>query len=147
MCEGSRLTEAMRSVPFRLGRRDAAAMIFAVLISISIATIAPYPGHEWTLLIFSALPLVAMMRSHPHLVGVAMILSSVLIRIAFAGAAHTDTLDIAQSAAARALTGSNPYGVGYASSIPPGIPYPYGPLGLLWCCRANLWNSRARLAR
>jgi hypothetical protein len=30
-----------------------------------------------------------------------------------------------------AVTGANPYGIGYAESVPAGSPYPYGPLAML----------------
>ena len=62
----------------------------------------------------------------------ALIFGSVLLRLAYAGMGQTDQLLVAQAAAEHVLGGGNPYGVGYAVTIPPGAPYPYGPLGLVW---------------
>lgn len=47
---------------------------------------------------------------------------------------HTgsDVLDVTGAAIQRMLAGGNPYGVGYDVSRPPGAPFPYGPLALLW---------------
>ena len=44
----------------------------------------------------------------------------------------SDVLDVTAAAIDRTLAGLNPYGVGYEESRPPGAPYPYGPLALLW---------------
>lgn len=44
----------------------------------------------------------------------------------------SDVLDVTAAAIDRALAGLNPYGTGYEESRPPGAPYPYGPLALLW---------------
>lgn len=44
----------------------------------------------------------------------------------------SDVLDVTEAAIARWLAGGNPYGIGYAVTIPPGSPFPYGPVALLW---------------
>ena len=44
----------------------------------------------------------------------------------------SDVLDVTEAAVARWLAGGNPYGIGYAVTIPPGSPFPYGPVALLW---------------
>src|SRR3970282_2470031 len=44
----------------------------------------------------------------------------------------SDFLDVTEAAVARGLAGGNPYGIGYAVTIPPGSPFPYGPVALLW---------------
>ena len=44
----------------------------------------------------------------------------------------SDVLDVTAAAIDRVVAGLNPYGVGYEESRPPGAPYPYGPLALLW---------------
>jgi hypothetical protein len=44
----------------------------------------------------------------------------------------SDVLDVTAAAIDRVLAGLNPYGVSYEESRPPGSPYPYGPLALLW---------------
>jgi hypothetical protein len=54
------------------------------------------------------------------------------MRFGFLFEGFSDQITVAQAAGARALGGLNPYGVGYAESSPPGAPFPYGPLALLW---------------
>jgi hypothetical protein len=44
----------------------------------------------------------------------------------------SDVLAVTEAAIREALAGGNPYGHGYEQSVPPGAPYPYGPLALLW---------------
>jgi hypothetical protein len=44
----------------------------------------------------------------------------------------SDVLDVTAAAIDRVLAGLNPYGVGYEQSRPPGSPFPYGPLAILW---------------
>ncbi len=44
----------------------------------------------------------------------------------------SDVLTVTIAAASRALAGLDPWGVGYAVSLPPGAPFPYGPLALVW---------------
>jgi hypothetical protein len=39
---------------------------------------------------------------------------------------------VTRSALGYATLGQNPYGFGYAESRPPGAPFPYGPIDLLW---------------
>ncbi|HYN69893.1 MAG TPA: hypothetical protein VEX41_06770 [Candidatus Eisenbacteria bacterium] len=54
------------------------------------------------------------------------------LRIAIKDQVGSDVLDVVAAAIDRTLGGENPYGVGYDASNPPGAPYPYGPLALLW---------------
>lgn len=44
----------------------------------------------------------------------------------------SDVLSVVQAAATTVLAGGNPYGHGFAESLPPGAPYAYGPIALLW---------------
>jgi hypothetical protein len=44
----------------------------------------------------------------------------------------SDVLVVTEAATREMLAGGSPYGVGFAESIPPGAPYAYGPLALLW---------------
>ena len=44
----------------------------------------------------------------------------------------SDVLTVTQAAIRATLAGLNPYGVGYQESMPPGAPFAYGPLALLW---------------
>lgn len=44
----------------------------------------------------------------------------------------SDVLTVTEAAAREMLAGGNPYGHGFEASIPPGAPFAYGPLALLW---------------
>ena len=43
------------------------------------------------------------------------------------------------------LDGANPYGIGYAQSVPPGAPFAYGPVALLWYLPAATDAGRLEL--
>ncbi len=62
----------------------------------------------------------------------ALFVAGIDLRVAYQGVGWTDVADVTRAAIAQALTGGNPYGVGYAVSDPPGAPFAYGPLLLLW---------------
>lgn len=72
------------------------------------------------------------LRRRPLVVGLLILVASVVMRVGFVGIGYADQITVSQSAWDRVLGGGNPYGVGYASSYPPGAPFPYGPLGLIW---------------
>lgn len=44
----------------------------------------------------------------------------------------SDVSDVTQMAIMTMREGGNPYGIGYVVSRPPGAPFPYGPVDLLW---------------
>ncbi len=44
----------------------------------------------------------------------------------------SDVLVVSEAATREMLAGGNPYGHGFAESFPPGAPFAYGPLALLW---------------
>ncbi len=45
---------------------------------------------------------------------------------------YSDVLAVTEAAAREMLAGGNPYGHGFEASVPPGAPFAYGPLALLW---------------
>jgi hypothetical protein len=45
---------------------------------------------------------------------------------------YSDVLAVTEAAVREALAGGNPYGHGFAASLPPGAPFAYGPLALAW---------------
>jgi hypothetical protein len=55
-----------------------------------------------------------------------------LLRVQAYGVGFSDALDVTVAAIDRVLAGGNPYGIGYAETTPPGAPFPYGPVSLLW---------------
>jgi len=75
-----------------------------------------------------------------------IIAASIFLRIGFADRCCADQIIVSQSAWERVLSGAGPYGVGYASSIPPGSPFPYGPLGVIWWVPGPIVEFAAALA-
>ena len=61
-----------------------------------------------------------------------LLVGALATRYAIRSEVGSDVLDVTAAAIDRVLAGHNPYGVGYEESRPPGAPYPYGPLALLW---------------
>ncbi|CAN5744340.1 hypothetical protein BH23CHL7_BH23CHL7_04130 [soil metagenome] len=66
-----------------------------------------------------------------RLAALGLLLAGVDLRIDYAQTG-SDVLDVTRAAIEHALAGGNPYGIGYPESRPPGAPFPYGPLALLW---------------
>ncbi len=56
----------------------------------------------------------------------------VMLRVWAVGGGWSDVMLVTDAALHRMLDGGGPYGVGYAESIPPGAPFAYGPMALLW---------------
>jgi hypothetical protein len=63
---------------------------------------------------------------------VALAGAGALLRVQAYGVGFSDALDVTVAAIEQVLDGGNPYGIGYAETTPPGAPFPYGPLSLLW---------------
>ena len=63
---------------------------------------------------------------------VALLVAGLDLRLAYFSPAGSDVDDVTRAAIARMLSGQSPYGVAYPQSVPPGSPFPYGPLTLLW---------------
>jgi hypothetical protein len=61
----------------------------------------------------------------------ALLVAGVDLRLAYQ-ATGSDVLIVTRAAIDTVLAGGNPYGIGYDVSVPPGAPFPYGPLALLW---------------
>ncbi len=62
---------------------------------------------------------------------VVLLLVGIALRMAPASG-FSDVLVVTEAAIREMLAGGNPYGHGYAESLPPGAPFAYGPLALLW---------------
>jgi hypothetical protein len=54
------------------------------------------------------------------------------LRAAAVGGGWSDVMLVTDAAVRTMLAGSSPYGIGYQESIPPGAPFAYGPVALLW---------------
>jgi hypothetical protein len=73
------------------------------------------------------------LRFHVGLAAVvALLFVGIDLRATYVGVGYSDVGVVTLAAIERALEGGNPYGVGYAVSSPPGSPFAYGPLTLLW---------------
>jgi hypothetical protein len=70
-------------------------------------------------------------RVAPLAIG-ALLVIGVALRASVKIHAGSDVMDVTAAAIQQALAGGNPYGIGYEVSRPPGAPFPYGPLALLW---------------
>jgi hypothetical protein len=57
----------------------------------------------------------------------------------------SDVLVVTEAAIREVLAGGNPYGHGFEASVPPGAPYAYGPLALLWYLPALGGATRVEL--
>src|SRR6266487_3300418 len=65
--------------------------------------------------------------------GIAILLvAGIALRLGVANHRASDVLDVTGDAVRQALLGLNPWGHGYQISRPPGAPFPYGPLEILW---------------
>jgi hypothetical protein len=61
-----------------------------------------------------------------------LLVGALAIRYQIRSNVGSDVLDVTAAAIDRVFAGLNPYGVGYEQSRPPGSPFPYGPLAILW---------------
>ena len=112
-----------------LDRYRVALVVSGVGFGLMAALLADF-GRPWAWLAVATVPVaLALPRRYGAL---ALIFGSLVLRLAYAGTGQTDQILVAQAAAEHVLGGGNPYGVGYTATIPPGAPYPYGPLGLVW---------------
>ena len=103
---------------------------FGVLVLLggqSFWTLATHLWNPWVLLIWLAAIPLSLRWPVPTIIA-----ASLILRLGFVDRCCADQIIVSQSAWERVLSGLGPYGVGYASAIPPGAPYPYGPLGIIW---------------
>jgi hypothetical protein len=84
------------------------------------------------LLVVTATLLVSLRWHIPHVAILVLLVCGLALRAAAVGGGWSDVMLVTQAAIHTMLDGANPYGIGYAQSIPPGAPFAYGPLALLW---------------
>jgi hypothetical protein len=110
-----------------------AAIILYTILALLASGVSASEGHPEALLALLAVPIAIVGRSRTWLFAAANIIGGVWLRIAYTQFGDlTDQLIVSQAAFDVLLAGGNPYGIGYAESVPPGAPYPYGPLAMLW---------------
>jgi len=61
-----------------------------------------------------------------------VIFCAVMLRWSVSNNEASDVSDVTRMAIMTMQEGSNPYGIGYFISRPPGAPFPYGPVDLFW---------------
>lgn len=106
--------------------------LFAILATE--ATRVAVANGRWTAVLvwLVAIALAYLWRSRPAVIAVVIVATSVLLRLHYLGIGFADQITVSQSAWERVIAGGNPYGAGYETTFPPGAPFPYGPLGLVW---------------
>ena len=101
------------------------------VLALAVATIGLGQGRPWGFAVLLVLPVAVWARDRPWLFAIALIIGGAFLRLLFLGLQDADQVRVAQAALDTVLAGGNPYGHGYAVSIPPGAPFPYGPLALI----------------
>jgi hypothetical protein len=86
-------------------------------------------GYPAASLALVAIPAGLLLLRRPLLLGLVMAAASVYLRALYLGIPETcDQMAVSRAALGVIDGGGNPWGFGYAESVPPGAPYPYGPL-------------------
>lgn len=109
----------------------------AVWLSLIVALVATLQAGTPPRMVVLALMVVAITlavsvrwRIGPAVVVVLLLLGLALRAVPSAG--FSDVLVVTEAATRELLAGGNPYGHGFEQSFPPGAPFAYGPLALLW---------------
>jgi hypothetical protein len=105
-------------------------LLVAIVLILPAATPRP-TALGWFLVLLAVLAAALRWRIGPVAI-LAITGAGLGMRIALAQVGLSDVLTVTSAAIERVLGGGNPYGVAYAVSDPPGAPFPYGPLSLLW---------------
>jgi hypothetical protein len=123
-----------------------AFLVFAIL-ALEPVRAAAVNGRRTAILVWLvALVLAYLWRSRPVLIAAVIVVTSALLRLHFLGIGFADQITVSQSAWEWVVAGGNPYGIGYESTIPPGAPFPYGPLGLVWWLPGPIIEFAAAIA-
>jgi hypothetical protein len=124
---GSALDRVLR-VPWQSA---VAFTIFAIALQRSVdAEIAR--GYPMAWLALLAIPVGLFLLRRPLLLALVMAMAGTYLRALYLSAPETcDQLAVSRAALGVAMGGGNPYGIGYAESVPAGSPFPYGPLAML----------------
>jgi len=91
----------------------------------------PPPVAVLSLIAVVATLLVSLRWRAGRLAIIVLLLVGIALRLA-PSSGFSDVLEVSQAAARQMLEGGNPYGQGFPVSVPPGAPFAYGPLALLW---------------
>lgn len=120
------------------GRRPDAATAWPTWLALLIAAaLLTWTGTPPTMVVASLLVVVATLllslRFAVEPVALLVLLGvGVALRWAAVGGGWSDVMLVTGAAIRTMLEGGVPYGIGYQESIPPGAPFAYGPIALLW---------------
>jgi hypothetical protein len=93
---------------------------------------APRPGILlWCAVLLATLLISLRFRIAPLAV-IVMAVAGLGVRIVLDGSGFSDVLTVTSAAIAQVLSGHSPWGVLYPESVPPGAPFPYGPIAIFW---------------
>jgi hypothetical protein len=110
------------------------SVVIALVVAILLAIQPGRPGGE-TIAAVTILAVVLGLATRWRVATLAiasLLVIGIAVRAAITIHSGSDVLDVTIAAIQRATAGLNPYGVGYDVTRPPGAPFPYGPLTLLW---------------
>jgi hypothetical protein len=125
---GTRTAAALRR-GLRLPVHSLVAWLFFSLALMDAAYGQYLRGYSEAWLALVAIPVGAFLLRRPVLLGVVMAMAGVYLRALNLSYPETCDQMAVSRAALRIMTGGgNPWGFGYAESVPPGAPFPYGPL-------------------
>jgi hypothetical protein len=89
-------------------------------------------GRPEAYLALVVLPIGFLLLRRPLALGLLMVVAGVYLRALYLPIPEScDQMAVSRAALGVVAGGGNPYGFGYAESVPPGAPYPYGPLGMV----------------
>lgn len=120
--------------PSRLsGERDMPMWIaLALALALAIQPNSP-SGIALVAMVVLVLATIAARRWRLGWVGIAILFAvGVALRFSMSNPHGSDVLDVTSTAIRGALAGLSPWGRGFDTSRPPGAPFAYGPLALLW---------------
>jgi hypothetical protein len=93
---------------------------------------APRPGILLSCTVLLATLLISLRFQVAPLAVIVMAVAGLGVRIVLDGSGFSDVLTVTSAAIAQVLNGHSPWGVLYPESVPPGAPFPYGPIAIFW---------------
>jgi hypothetical protein len=111
---------------------DPVRLALVIAGALLLAPIAPSTGHLVFLIAIAVTLAIATRRGARRGTLLVLLVGGILVRLAIVDRVGSDVLTVTEAAIRRVLAGGNPYGIGYNESSPPGSPFPYGPVALLW---------------
>jgi hypothetical protein len=122
----------LRTVADGLHPRHRAGLALFALLAAQPLTVLVFLRTPIAFVALGLIAIAARLRDKPLAVGLLILSTSAVMRLGFPDIGYGDQIAVSHSALERVLAGASPYGIGYPSTTPPGAPFPYGPLGLVW---------------